>query len=330
MGFWDGQRVLVTGAGGFLGSHLAEELVRARARVRALVRYNSRNDWGMLELLEGETRRAMEVVQGDVCDAALVRQAVRDCEVVFHLAALIAIPYSYIAPESYLDTNVRGTLNVLQASLDMHIGRVVHTSSSEVYGTAQYTPIDEAHPLRPQSPYAATKVAADKLAESFHWSYDLPISIVRPFNTYGPRQSARAVIPTIAVQALTSDVVRLGTLNTTRDMLFVRDTVQGFLKVAECPETVGEVVNLGTASGVSVRQLVDKIGHMLNKDLKVELDGQRMRPEKSEVGTLVAAYDKANRLTGWAPRTHLDEGLRHTMRWLELHLDRYKPDIYNI
>ncbi len=330
MSFWDGRGVLVTGAGGFIGSHLAEELTKSGAKVRALVRYNSRNDWGMLELLEKETRDAMEVFAGDIRDAAFIKQAVQSCEVVFHLAALIAIPYSYVAPESFLDTNVCGTLNVLQAGLDMHVRRIVHTSTSEVYGTAQYTPIDEGHPLRPQSPYAATKVAADKLAESFHHSYGLPVSIVRPFNTYGPRQSARAVIPTVAVQALTGSVVRLGALDTTRDMMFIQDTVRGFLKVAESPETVGEVVNLGTATGVSVKQLVGKIGRMLGKELRIELDGQRMRPDTSEVGTLIAAYEKASRLTGWLPQVDLDEGLRRTTEWLGRHLDRYKPGIYNI
>lgn len=330
MGFWAGRRVLVTGAGGFIGSHLAEALIQLDARVRALVRYNSRNDWGMLELLDEETRRGMEVVCGDIRDATFVRQAVRNCDVAFHLAALIAIPYSYIAPESFLDTNIRGTLNVLQACLDVQTERIVHTSTSEVYGTARYTPIDEEHPLHPQSPYAATKVAADKLAESYYCTYDLPVSIVRPFNTYGPRQSARAVIPTIAVQALAGDVVQLGTLETTRDMMFVQDTVQGFLKVAESPHTIGEVVNIGTASGVSVKQLVGKIGDLLGKELGIVADERRMRPEKSEVGTLIAGYEKANRLTGWVPRIGLDEGLRQTVGWLAQHLDRYKPDVYSV
>jgi dTDP-glucose 4,6-dehydratase len=330
MGFWDGRAVLITGAGGFIGSHLAEELALSGARVRALVRYNSRNDWGMLELLHEEIRGAMDVVSGDIRDAAFVRKAVQGCETVFHLAALIAIPYSCVASESFVDTNVRGTLNVLQAGVEMGVARIVHTSTSEVYGSARYTPIDEGHPLHPQSPYAATKVAADKLAESFCDSYGLRVSVVRPFNTYGPRQSARAVIPTVAVQALTGDVVRLGSLDTTRDMTFIQDTVRGFLKVAESPETIGQVVNLGTASGVSVRQLVGKIGRVLGKDLRVELDGQRVRPGKSEVTTLIAAYEKARRLTGWTPQVDLDEGLQQTTAWLGRHLDRYKPGIYNI
>jgi NAD dependent epimerase/dehydratase len=330
MGFWEGRVVLVTGAGGFIGSHLAEELVLSGAKVRALVRYNSRNDWGMLELLREETRGAMDVVSGDIRDAPFVRKAVQSCEIVFHLAALIAIPYSYVASESFLDTNVRGTLNVLQAGVDTGVRRIVHTSTSEVYGSAQYTPIDEGHPLRPQSPYAATKVAADMLAESFCCSYGLPVSVVRPFNTYGPRQSARAVIPTVAVQALTGDVIRLGSLDTTRDMTFIQDTVRGFLKVAESSETVGEVVNLGTATGVSVRQLVDKIGQMLGKELRIEVDDQRLRPDKSEVATLIGAYGKASRLTGWTPQVDLDEGLHQTTEWLGRHLDRYKPGMYNI
>jgi len=328
--FWPAKRVLVTGAGGFIGSHLVERLVRSGASVRAFVRYNSRNDWGLLELLDKDTRAALDVVCGDIRDQALVRQSAQGCNIIFHLAALIAIPYSYIAPESFVDTNARGTLYVLQASLEAGVERVVHTSTSEVYGTARYAPIDEQHPLRPQSPYAATKVAADKLAESFYCSYELPVSIVRPFNTYGPRQSARAVIPTIAVQALAGSVVRLGTLDTTRDMTYVEDTVEGFLKVAESPKTVGEVVNLGTATGVTIEELVSKVGRMLAKDLRVELDTLRARPEKSEVGTLIADYQKANRLAGWAPRVGLDEGLQGTVLWLQRNLDRYKPDVHNI
>lgn len=330
MASWNGTRVLVTGAGGFIGSHLAEELIREGARVRALVHYNSRNDWGLLELLEPNIRDSLEITTGDIRDAIFVRRAVRDCEVVFHLAALIAIPYSYLAPESFVDTNVRGTLNVLQAGLDAQVRRVVHTSTSEVYGTAQYTPIDERHPLHPQSPYAATKVAADKLAESFYASYDLPVSVVRPFNTYGPRQSARAVIPTIATQALTGSVVRLGSVETTRDLLFVKDTVRGFLQIAESPRTLGEVVNLGTAVGVTVGDLVARTSRILGKDLTIEVDELRIRPEKSEVGILIAGYDKARQLAGWMPSVDLDEGLRRTVEWIGDHLDRYKPGLYNI
>lgn len=330
MSTWQGKRVLVTGAGGFIGSHLAEELVRQGARVRALVHYNSRNDWGMLELLDGDVRTSLDVLPGDICDSALVRRAVKGCEVVFHLAALIAIPYSYVAPESFIDTNVRGTLNVLQAALDMGAQRVVHTSTSEVYGTAQYTPIDEQHPLHPQSPYAASKVGADKLAESFYYAYELPVSIVRPFNTFGPRQSARAVIPTITTQALAGDTIQLGSLDPVRDLLFVKDTVRGFTQIAESPATVGEVVNIGTAKGVSVRDLVASISKAVGKDSRIVVDEQRVRPEKSEVEVLIASYEKAHRLTGWTPTVGLDEGLRLTVEWLETHLDRYKPGVYNI
>jgi dTDP-glucose 4,6-dehydratase len=330
MSTWQGKRVLVTGAGGFIGSHLAEGLVRQGAQVRALVHYNSRNDWGMLELLDADIRSSLEVLPGDIRDSALVRRAVKGCEAVFHLAALIAIPYSYVAPESFVDTNVRGTLNILQAALDMGAQRVVHTSTSEVYGTAQYTPIDERHPLHPQSPYAASKVGADKLAESFYCAYELPVSIVRPFNTYGPRQSARAVIPTIATQALAGDTIRLGSLDPVRDLLFVKDTVRGFTQIAESPATVGEVVNIGTAKGVSVRDLVAGISRAVEKDPRIVVDEQRIRPERSEVEVLIASHEKAHRLTGWTPTIGLDEGLRLTVEWLAKHLDRYKPGVYSI
>jgi nucleoside-diphosphate-sugar epimerase len=263
-----------------------------------------------------------------VRDAAFIRDVMRDCDTVFHLAALIGIPYSYEAPESYVDTNVRGTLNILQAALAVRPDRVVHTSTSEVYGTAQYTPIDEAHPLHPQSPYAATKVAADALVESFACAYNLPVSIVRPFNTFGPRQSTRAVVPTIAAQALAGDVVRLGTLETVRDLLFVRDTVHGFLRVAESPQTTGEVVNLGTARGTSIRDLAAMIGRLLGRDLSLVVDDRRLRPARSEVGTLIASPEKAHRLTGWIPETDLEDGLRHTLAWLEQHGPREKAAVY--
>lgn len=330
MGHWTNKRVLITGAGGFIGSHLAEHLAHLGARVRALVRYNGRNDWGALEFLDDETRGALEVTSGDIRDGGFMQKAMRDREVVFHLAALIAIPYSYAAPQSYVDTNVGGTLNVLQAAREVRPERIVVTSTSEVYGTARYVPIDEDHPLHPQSPYAATKVGADKLAESFHSTYGLRITIIRPFNTYGARQSARAVIPTIITQALAGRSVRLGMVDTVRDVMLAQDTVRGFLSVTQASSTVGEVVNIGTGIGVSVRDLVNRVGGILDKDLELITDGQRLRPDASEVGTLIASFEKARTLAGWAPHVGLDEGLRRTVEWLAAHTDHYKPALYNI
>jgi len=320
----------VTGAGGFIGSHLAETLVRGGASVRALVKYNSRNDWGLLELLDRDVRDAIDVRAGDVRDAPLVKNTIRDCQVVFHLAALIAIPYSYSAPESFVDTNIRGTLNVLQACLDEHVERLIHTSTSEVYGTAQYVPIDESHPLKPQSPYAATKVGADKLAESFFDAFQLPVSIVRPFNTYGPRQSARAVIPTIITQALSGRYIHLGNLDTIRDLTYVDDTVKGFLRIAEAAETVGATINLGTGIGVAIRELVDHIGAILGKSLEVVTEEARLRPERSEVYELVSDFGKARELMAWEPQVELRDGLQRTIAWIERHLARYKVGLYTV
>ncbi len=328
-GDFHSKSVLVTGAGGFIGSHLTEELVRIGARVRAFIHYNSRNDWGMLELLPKSVLKEVEVIRGDVQDPFFVRQAVKGCDVVFHLAALIAIPYSYVAPQSYVRVNVEGTLNLLQACLEEEVERVIHTSTSEVYGTAQYVPINEDHPLNPQSPYAATKVAADKLAESYYLSFDLPVAIIRPFNTFGLRQSARAVIPTIIIQALAGDKVRLGSLEPVRDLTYVKDTVQGFLSVAKSEKSVGDVINIGTGQGVTVNQLVLNIAKVLGKELHVVTEEKRKRPEKSEVMELICDYSKARKILDWGPKHSLEDGLREVIEWVRRNLSRYKIEIYN-
>jgi len=327
---WGKKRALVTGAGGFIGSHLSEELVKLGAKVRALVHYNSRNDWGLIELLPEEVKQELEVVTGDIQDPYMMRKAVKDCDIVFHLAALIAIPYSYIAPESYVNTNVKGTLNLLQACLEEGVEKVVHTSTSETYGTAKYTPIDENHPLQGQSPYSASKIGADKIAESFYLSFDLPVATIRPFNTYGPRQSARAIIPTIITQVLSSSEVKLGLLTPVRDLTYVKDTVTGFLKVAESDRAVGEVINIGTGSGITIKELAEKIIELVDKDVRIVRDEQRIRPEKSEVMELICDSRKAKELIGWEPRYTLEEGLRETIRWIQDNLDLYKAEIYNI
>src|SRR5215467_13959268 len=272
------KRVLVTGASGFIGSHVVERLVQLGAQVRAFVHYNSRNDWGLLELLQKETLEHIEVFPGDLTDAALVYKAVTGCQVVFHLGALIAIPYSYQAPQHFVDTNVKGTLNILQACLEEQIEKIVHTSTSETYGSALYTPIDEEHPLQAQSPYAASKIAADKLAESFYCSFDLPIAIIRPFNTYGPYQSARAVIPTIISQALSNDIIKLGSLTPVRDLTFVEDTVSGFIRVAESEKSIGSVFNVGTGHGVTISELAGIILRIVGVDKHIVADSKRFRP----------------------------------------------------
>src|SRR5919201_2875920 len=275
---WPALRVLLTGAGGFIGSHLAERLVRAGARVRAFVHYNSRNDRGLLEYLDDDVQAAMEVVLGDLTDATTVRRAVADCQIVFHLGALIAIPYSYQAPRHFIDTNVIGTLNVLQACLEERVLKVVHTSTSETYGSARYTPMDEHHPLQGQSPYAARKIPADKLAESFYCAFNLPVATIRPFNTFGPRQSARAVIPTIISQALAGDTIRLGALTPVRDFTFVEDTVAAFLKVAEAPDTLGQVVNIGTGQGVTIGEVAHMVLSLCSGQKHIVADPERFRP----------------------------------------------------
>lgn len=327
MGAFTGRKVLVTGAGGFIGSHLVELLVREEAAVRALVRYNSRNDRGLLELVAPESLAEVDVVFGDIRDVEAVAQAVEGCDLVFHLAALIAIPYSYRNPRDYFETNVLGTLNVAQACRDRDV-RLVHTSSSEVYGTAQTVPISEAHPLVGQSPYAASKIGADQLVESFHRSFALPATILRPFNTYGPRQSARAVIPTIAAQAVAGDVVRLGSLAPTRDFTYVEDTAEGFLAVAAVDETIGRTLQLGTGREISIGDLVREVEAALGRTLRLEQDDERLRPVESEVMQLVSDHSLMTDITGWEPRTELRAGIAATVAWIAEHRDLYRVDRY--
>jgi len=323
--------VLVTGAGGFIGSHLVEELVTMGAHVRAFVHYNSRNDWGNLELLPSDVLQRLEVVAGDVQDAGSVRKAVAGCDVVFHLAALISIPYSYIAPESFVNTNVRGTLNVMQACLDEGVRKVVHTSTSEAYGTAIYTPIDEQHALQGQSPYSASKIGADKIAESYYRSFDVPVSIIRPFNTYGPRQSARAIIPTVLAQLLSgARQIKLGSLTPVRDLTYVDDMVQGFIKVAQVDESIGQVINVGFGRGISIGQLVETITRVAGSSAEIIEDPQRVRPDKSEVFELLCDNTRARTLLDWKPRISLEDGLKRVMDFIQANPSLYKPALYNV
>ena len=324
--YWNNKKVLVTGAGGFIPSHLVEHLLETGADVRAFVRYNSRGDAGFLKEAKGRTQ--FEIVAGDLRDFDAVDQAVRGMEVVFHLGALISIPYSYYHPIEVVETNVNGTLNVLMACRKYGIEKVVHTSTSEVYGTAITVPIDESHPLQGQSPYSASKIGADKLAESFYCAYSLPVVTVRPFNTFGPRQSARAVIPTIISQALTRDVIRLGNLDAKRDFTYVADTVNGFTKAAEAEGVFGEVFNLGTGEEVTIGQLADLIIKIVGRPMRIELDEKRIRPEKSEVRRLLSDNSLAKEKIDWQPQISLEEGLRKTVKWIENHLDLFNPDIY--
>lgn len=326
----EGKRALVTGAGGFIGSHLVERLVRGGYHVRAFVHYNATGYWHNLELVPREVRDQIEVFSGDVADAFAVDRAVEGQDVVFHLASLIAIPYSYVAPAAYVSANVTGTLNVLQACRRHGTPRLVHTSTSEVYGTAQYVPMDEKHPVVGQSPYSATKIGADKLVESFHRSYALPAVTVRPFNTYGPRQSARAVIPTIITQALERDRIEIGSLSPVRDFTFVTDTAEGFVAASTCDAALGEVVNLGVGEGVSVGDVVEMVCAEVGRELPVRTMDERVRPEASEVQRLISDNRRMRTLTGWAPRVSFPEGLRRTIAFLREHGRSYKADRYNV
>lgn len=323
-----GKRVLVTGAGGFIGSHLAERLVGLGADVRAFIHYNALGSWGWLE--QSAFGEQLQVVMGDICDRDSIRRAMEGVEIVFHLAALIAIPYSYQTPTSYVRSNVEGTLNVLQAAREVGVQRVVHTSTSEVYGTARYVPIDEAHPLQAQSPYAASKIAADKFAEAFHLSFDLPVVTVRPFNTFGPRQSARAIIPTIVTQCLAGDVVHLGNLSPTRDFNYVDNTVDGFLRAAVAPEAVGRTVNLGSGREISIGDLAALIGGLAGKSIRIETDPERERPSRSEVDRLLADSSLARSLLEWSPAVDLEGGLEGTIGWFRQHLGRYRTGTYSV
>ncbi len=330
MSEWTGKRVLVTGAGGFIGSQLTETLVRQGAQVRAFVRYNSRGDAGLLRQLPPEIRRELDVVAGDLRDTAAVDQAVAGVAVVFHLGAIISIPYSYKHPMETAETNFMGTLNVLLACRAHDVARLVHTSTSEVYGTAQFTPMDEGHPLQGQSPYSASKIGADKLVESFYRSYNLPAVTVRPFNTYGPRQSARAVIPTIITQALTSDCIHLGNLDARRDFTYVRDTVDGFLRAAVAPDVAGRELNLGTGSDISVGELAGQIIRLVGRPVEIATEEERLRPEKSEVMRLLSDNGLARQMLGWEPVYSLEDGLRETIAWIGDHLDFYNVGRYEI
>jgi len=321
---WEGRNVLVTGAGGFIGSHLVELLARRGARVRALVRYNSRGTFGWLNDLDPDLYRTLDIVQGDLRDAETVTRAVHRNDLVFHLGAMISIPYSYVSPTETVAVNVTGTLNVLNACRFHGIEKLVHTSTSETYGTARSVPIDESHPLQAQSPYSASKIGADKLAESFHRSFDLPVTTVRPFNTYGPRQSARALIPTVMVQMLTMPVIKLGSLTPTRDFTYVSDTVQGMLAAAEAPAAVGKEINLGTGREISVGDLVRLISLICDKPVETQQQLERVRPEKSEVNRLLSDNTLARKLLGWQPEVDLEQGLRKTLDWFRRHLSEYQ------
>lgn len=325
------KKILVTGADGFIGSHLTEELVKKGYEVKAFVYYNSFNTWGWLDTLSSDIMGHVEVFQGDIRDPHGVKEAMKGCDAIFHLAALIAIPFSYHSPDAYVDTNIKGTLNVLQAARELSIDRVLVTSTSEVYGTAQYVPIDEKHPYQGQSPYSATKIGADRLAESFYRSFGLPVTIVRPFNTYGPRQSARAVIPTIITQLLAGKgEIKLGSLTPTRDFNFVKDTANGFIEIYKSDKTIGEEINIATQQEISIGELANELISQINPNAKIICDEQRLRPEKSEVNRLLGSNEKILKLTSWKPQYTFSQGIAETIEFLKTNIDRYKVDIYNV
>ena len=327
------KNVVITGADGFIGSHLVEQLVLNGAKVRAFVYYNSFNTWGWLESLDDEIINKIDIFSGDIRDSNGVKECLKDQEIVFHLAALIGIPFSYHSPNSYIDTNVKGTLNIIQAAKELNLERVMLTSTSEVYGSAQFTPITEDHPKQPQSPYSATKISADAIAESFYRTFGCPITIVRPFNTYGPRQSARAIIPTIITQLLDGNIeIKLGDLSSTRDFVYVRDTVKGFIKIASTDKTIGEDINIATQKEITIGDLADYLIEAINPKAKIQIDAKRIRPEKSEVNRLLGSTEKLFKLTGWKPSIPLGKGLKETIEWFSIKSNRmnYKSSIYNI
>ncbi len=328
---WQGKKVLVTGAGGFIGSHLSEALVLQGAKVRAMLHYDSRSHRGNLEYANPTLVREMEIWSGDVVDPHFMMRAVESCDVVFHLAALIAIPFSYVAPSAYVQTNVIGTLNVLEACRWQRTPKVVHTSTSECYGTARYTPIDEAHPLQGQSPYSASKIAADKLAESFYLSFNLPVATLRPFNTFGPRQSARAVIPTILAQLLAGKPeLHIGDASPIRDMNYVSNTVEAFLKIADCPGAVGKVINAGSGRGETIGKIAEMAMRVVGREVPIVTDAKRQRPPQSEVWTLIAGNQMAKDLMDWTPRVDLESGLSEMAKFVKDHLHLYRPDEYTV
>ncbi|HBW38532.1 SDR family NAD(P)-dependent oxidoreductase [Desulfosporosinus sp. BICA1-9] len=327
---WEQKQVLVTGAGGFIGSHLTETLVKAGAKVRVFIRYNSRDGRGNLEDLEPGLLEQIEIIAGDLRDADVIERTVKGCDAVFHLGALVGIPYSYKNPREVVETNILGTFNVLTAARDHGVERIVHTSTSEVYGSARYVPIDESHPLQGQSPYSASKIGADKLAESFYASYDLPVVTVRPFNCYGPRQSARAVIPTLITQALACEEIRLGNTDTLRDFTFVTDTAEGFIKAAQSLEGLGKVINIGSGREISIGQLAQIIINTIQSTAKIVVDEARVRPSRSEVNRLLADNRLAKETIGWEPRVSLEEGVKKTVAWVASHMNRFQIGKYQI
>lgn len=327
--FWQKTKVVVTGAGGFIGSHLLERLLALGADVTAFVRYNSRNDAGLLELI-GDKKKDLRIVYGDIRELETVRSVVKDTDIIFHLAALVGIPYSYIHTNEVIEVNTIGTLNVLTAAKDWRVSKVIHTSTSEVYGTAIHIPINESHPKQPQSPYAASKIAADAISLSFYYSFDLPVTIVRPFNTYGPRQSDRAIIPTIICQALAKDEILIGNTKPTRDLTFVSDTVEGFIKIAESEKSTGQEINLGSGREISIGDLASKIASIIGYQVRIRQVEERIRSMKSEVQRLLSDNSKAKQLAAWEPKMELDEGLSLTIEWIKNKPEMYAPNSYRI
>lgn len=326
-----GKKVFITGAEGFIGSHLTERLVELGADVTALVQYNSFNNWGWIDPFDKNVKDHINVVTGDIREYDGMKRIIKGQDVVFHLASLIAIPYSYLSPMAYVRTNMEGTTNVLEACREYDVEKIIHTSTSETYGTALYVPIDEKHPMQGQSPYSASKIAADKMAESYHRSFGSPVATIRPFNTYGPRQSARAVIPTIISQILSGkNEIKLGSLTPTRDFNYVKDTAEAFVKIAESDKTVGEVINAGSNFEISIGDTVRKIIDIIGRDVKIVCDDQRIRPEKSEVNRLWADNTKIKELTDWTPKYSIDEGLEETIEWIKNNMQYFKTDIYNV